>query len=148
MSFRMPLLRQVGSSSLSVSQTWKGVVSGHRLLSNELIDRVFFEKWQVHWTSSSGAGFSFRPLRSVTSFCHLRDVTTRTVTHIGTFSRSVLIIPNPLIYGTFRTFRLNFVGCITRRQDIEKASCRNVSYSTRLLVLLCCFRCVRRSTIL
>ena len=31
-------------------------------------------------------------------------------------------LSNPLIYGTFRTFRNLSIGCITRRQDIEKAS--------------------------
>ena len=40
--------------------------------------------------------------------------------------RSVLILSNPLIYAEFRTFQHLSFGCITRRKDIEKASCCDV----------------------
>ena len=46
------------------------------MMSDNLIDRDFVEKWQVLWTSSSVVGFSFRPhpIRQISSLFHC-DVT-------------------------------------------------------------------------
>ena len=64
------------------------------------------------------------PIRHFPSFSS-RDIHHELSSNRDNF-RSVLIPSNPLIYAEFGTFRHLLLGCITRRKDIEKASCCDV----------------------